>query len=440
MFKAGSIVGDLVLDTGGFASGIRAAEQQSAGFPSMVGANIIAPLLQAAQVATSVGRSIADALAFGVKLAADYETAEVSLKVLLGSAKDAKELMADLQKFADETPFGTEELTKATTLLVGMGQVAKNDVIPTLKKLGDVSALLQGKDIGGMAYIYAQIQSRGTADAEMLNRLAERGVPIWKTLAEMQGVSVKEMHDLASEGVVTGQMVNEAFDRMTGPSGNFKDGMKELAGTYEGLWSTITDKARSGSRRVAEALMEGLGVKGGMQGLSDGMDEYIEGLVDLAHQFGQEVGPELQMLVVEAKAAFHELWPEIIGGAREATVAVRELVAEVRELKGFAGAATGVLGYGLTHAGGKGSLGAAVVGVGNPYSSRGHIRDAFGGGGGGGPIVGEVNIHVDPKATADEIARQIYPTFDEGVDFYIQEATARLARQHQVSNGLGGGR
>src|SRR5688500_14945260 len=131
------------IDISGYTGGILRAESIARLFPGVVQNFLASPLLGVIGIAQAAGRALGDmltgALGQGLKLAADYEQAEISLTTMLGSAERAKSLLGELSSFAASTPFEFPELVAATTKLVAFG-TEQAKILPTLTTLGDVAA------------------------------------------------------------------------------------------------------------------------------------------------------------------------------------------------------------------------------------------------------------------------------------------------------------
>ncbi len=75
---------------------------------------------------------------------------------MLHSGEAANVLLKDLSSFAKETPFEINGIRGTAKQLLAFGFQA-DDIIPTLKKLGDVSAGLS-VPIEQVAYAYGQVR------------------------------------------------------------------------------------------------------------------------------------------------------------------------------------------------------------------------------------------------------------------------------------------
>ena len=89
---------DFKANTTGFQKGIKSVKSSIKSVAATVG-TIVAPLAALVGAAAVLGTAFK-----AVSLAADMEATETSFATLLGSMKDAKELLADISKEAKSTP------------------------------------------------------------------------------------------------------------------------------------------------------------------------------------------------------------------------------------------------------------------------------------------------------------------------------------------------
>ena len=135
--------------TAGFQKGLNAVKAGIGGLAVATGA-VLAPIAALAAAVGGIG------LAFkGVSLASEMEAAEVAFGTLLGSATDAKKVLADINVLAAKTPFGLSELVGAARSLLAI--TGKEKLTGTLKMIGDLSAASQ-KPLGELASMFAKIK------------------------------------------------------------------------------------------------------------------------------------------------------------------------------------------------------------------------------------------------------------------------------------------
>ncbi len=213
---------------------------------------------------------------WGVKLAAEAETANMGFEIMLGSAEKAKILMAQIQKFGAETPFETKELVKATRGLLSFG-VDAGDVMTRLKELGDVASGSQSK-IEDLAQIFGKAFVKNKVELEQLNQAAERGIPLYKVLAEqLTGGNTKKMAKMVSDGKVTADQLTKAFQTMSGDGGIFSNAMKKQSGTLAGLWSTLGDGVSMIGKEIGETLIDAFNIKGLAESIIAGNEKILNG-------------------------------------------------------------------------------------------------------------------------------------------------------------------
>ena len=72
--------------------------------------------------------------------AAQMEQTSLAFKVMMGDAAAAAEYVAELRKYAAETPFEFVDISAAGKTLLSMGTAAEKSVV-VLKKLGDIASV-----------------------------------------------------------------------------------------------------------------------------------------------------------------------------------------------------------------------------------------------------------------------------------------------------------
>jgi tape measure domain-containing protein len=216
----------------------------------------------AGMAALGAGASVAGM----VGLAAKVEQTTAQFKTLLGSVDAAKGMIEDLQKFSASTPFQFDGLADSAKVLLAFG-VSSEQVVPTLKTLGDVAAAT-GNDVGELANIYGKVKAQGTLMTDSLNQFNERGIPIGARLAEMFQKTEAEIRDMASKGQISFGDLQKAMVGMTSEGGMAFNGMAEQSTTLGGLFSTMKDNISLLMGDIGAAIVEGFDLKGATDGLT----------------------------------------------------------------------------------------------------------------------------------------------------------------------------
>lgn len=299
------ITAELDLQIGLFQNALRRAEEQfngfsrrtSAGAGGSMGSGIgsalqnglgaITTALTGAVVggAAVAGAAGGAAILGGMKRAMDEETLQMSYNVLVGDDDKAKEVLADLRKLGESTPFEFPELADAGRKLIAFGEDAGN-VTEALRRIGDVSSGV-GAPISDIAEIYGKARVAGTLFAEDINQLTGRGIPIIGEFAKQMGVSEAEVKKLASQGKITFPMLEQAFKDLTGEGGKFAGMMAAQSGTVAGLLSTLKDSfgsvllelGRPINDAIRPLLKEGIGLVDDLKTTAAKAGESIAGAI-----------------------------------------------------------------------------------------------------------------------------------------------------------------
>lgn len=239
------------------ADGLEAAADQMKGLNNQagLGSSLFKGLLGAA-AGFGAAFSFGEAITAGVQLNAEYERVKTSLTVILKDGAKADKLLGQLNRFAADTPFQTDQINRAANSLLAFG-VAADDIIPTLQNIGNISAAT-GKDFNELTTIYGKARIAGVLYAEDINQLVEAGVPIIQAFADQMKVGESQVKKLASEGKIGFSQLETAFRNMTTSGGQFAGMLEKQSQTLGGILSTIKDLATQKLRQLFTPLADGL--------------------------------------------------------------------------------------------------------------------------------------------------------------------------------------
>jgi len=227
---------------------IRAVDQFSSEFTK---AQTSLGLLKKGFQVSAVG--ITGSFALMGKEAASFERTKISFEVMLGSAVKAQKMLNDLAVFSRVTPFTLKDLEENSRLLLGMGIEAEN-ILPTIKALGDVSAGLN-VPFERLALNFGQVKAQGRLLGTELRDFARAGVPIISELAKNLNVSEASIKELGTAGKISFEDVAEAFRTMTSEGGTFADLMSRSMDTTTGKISNLQDSIEKMSRSLGAVLL-----------------------------------------------------------------------------------------------------------------------------------------------------------------------------------------
>jgi len=206
---------------------------------------------------TSLGQSMTKAItlplaglgAMAVKSAADLEQLETSFVSLTGGVEEAADMMQQLNEFTAKTPFQIENVANAARQLIASGTQI-GDVNDQLQFLGDIAAT-SGVTIEEIAAIFAKVNAKGKVELENLNQLAERGIPIFKALADATGLPA----DKLGAGAVSVDQFNEVLKSFATEGGFAAGAMERLSQTAAGKFSTALDNLKIAGAEIGNLVL-----------------------------------------------------------------------------------------------------------------------------------------------------------------------------------------
>jgi tape measure domain-containing protein len=206
---------------------------------------------------TALGQSMTRSLtlpiaAFGaaaIKSAADLEQLETSFVSLTGGAREAAFMMSQLNEFTAKTPFQIDAVAKAARQLIASG-TEMSEVNEQLQFLGDIAAT-SGTSIDEIAAIFAKVNAKGKVELENLNQLAERGIPIFKALADATGLPA----DKLGAGAVSVDQFNQVLKSFAQEGGFAAGAMERLSETALGKFSTALDNVKLALGSIGERFL-----------------------------------------------------------------------------------------------------------------------------------------------------------------------------------------
>lgn len=211
----------------------------------------------------NLGVFVPTAIAQGVKAIVDVhkktlavygeiESLTTQLEVIHGNPINAAAMFDDIKNYAIKSPYGVTQVTEFAVLLKQSGVYSK-DVLDTMKKIGDVAGG-NAEKMKRIANNYAQIQAAGKATTLDLRQFANAGIPIYKELRELLGVSQQELRSMTAEGKITSNIIENVFNKMTSVGGTFYNATKLGSQTYKAQTTNLKDVSTLALGKVGEAL------------------------------------------------------------------------------------------------------------------------------------------------------------------------------------------
>jgi hypothetical protein len=210
------------------------------------------------------------------------EQFETRLRVLLGSASEGNRLFEKMSEYASKVPFEFEEIMESATALSGIMKGGTDEIVRWMPMIGDLAAA-SGLGIRETTEQVIRMYSAGAGAADLFR---ERGV--LAMMGFQAGVSYS-----AEE---TRRIMMEQWQKA---GSQFRGATEELAGTWTGLTSMLSDKWFHFRNAVMESAIFDY-MKAGVELFNRYLDDSGKSVDDLARAFGQDLVWAMKKVVILA--------------------------------------------------------------------------------------------------------------------------------------------
>ena len=181
-----------------------------------------------------------------IKTAASFEKMRTSMESLMGSEAGGQKALEWIEKFTQSTPYSVEEVTQSFIRLKAYGL---DPMDGSLQSIADQVSKMGGNAemVDGVAMALGQAWTKGKLQAEELNQMLERGVPVYEYLQKAskelghnsgQGFSREQLQKMSESGKLTRDTIRDLIRVMGEESeGSALRQMK----TWNGMISNIGD-------------------------------------------------------------------------------------------------------------------------------------------------------------------------------------------------------
>ena len=303
--------------------------------------------VRGAQVGATVVGGMA--LTGGARRIADVQQADVVMQTMGINDADRGKLIGQYKDLAQNTPYSTGSISMLGSGLLSAG-MSQDDLQGALKGAINTGALY-GMSLEDIALPLKQIQAKGKLQGDDVNQLVDRGIPIYKWLAEQKGVDQSKIPDLVTKGQISSDDVFKALAK------NSEGGAEKAAGTLKGSWTNFLSSISQGGEAFLTPLV------GPLTDLLKGAKDTITTMKPALSILGQVTG----VIVKGLTPALPVLIPLVVGlgggllalaVAAKAALVVKSLATGLGLLRSFLGGrgrgrgATGAVGLFTDYLGG----------------------------------------------------------------------------------------
>lgn len=174
-----------------------------------------------------------------IQVRGEFQKTEIAFGTMLKSKEKAKELMEQMVDLAAKTPFGLQEVSEGAKRLLAF-QVPANEVVETLRRMGDVAAGL-GVPMGQLIHIYGQVKAQGKLMTNDLYQFMNAGIPILDELGKVMGKSSSEIKKMVGEGKIGFTEIQQVIQNLTNEGGLFFNLMEQQSASLPGRIANLGD-------------------------------------------------------------------------------------------------------------------------------------------------------------------------------------------------------
>lgn len=219
-----------------------------------------------------------------IKTGMENELRDISFDVLLGGPDKAKAMLSDIANFGSKA-YGEAAAAQASKLQLAF-DIKPDQVMDNLKMMGDI-AMGSTEKFNALNLAYSQMSSTGKLTGgdliQMINAEFNPLVQMMKTT----GKSLVQLKDDMGKGLISSDMVRQAFIDATSEGGKYFNMMNRMADSASGLYNSMLSKM----------------VKK-MQSFYEVIEPYWKALLRLGNEFLEAPLATIGKLVDQATSAF----------------------------------------------------------------------------------------------------------------------------------------
>lgn len=287
-------------------------------FGSMLGANLVsAGITKAIGGITSMAGSV---LEKGWTRLTSMDSAQARLRGYGHDDAAIESISQSSLSAVKGTKYGLDEAMMVSSLAVGAGVEQGEELDRYLQAVvGATAAAGPNAQIGELSSIFNKVYTSNRAQAEELNQIADRGIPIFQAIADVMDVDASEVKGLASQGAIDYAIFEQAITQATGSVAD------EMGKTVTGALSNVG----ASFGRIGAGLIGGTDGTGGIFGqLAPAFQSLIEKLgplEDKAGEFGEKLGSVVSRGLENLGQIFEKLNP-VLEGAKSIFEGVRDAI------------------------------------------------------------------------------------------------------------------
>lgn len=213
-----------------------------------------------------------------VKMGGQMEQTRIVFETMLKSAEASKQMVDNINQFANVTPYINNDLFESAKLLLNFGRDGKH-VMSDIQMLGTVAGGSKQK-FDSLSLAFAQTYASGRLMGQEVLQYVNAGFNPLQEISVRTGKSMAVLKKEMEEGKISFEMVRQAFQDATGEGGRFNGLLEKMSTTLPGKWSTFLGMLQLKLTNFAEN-----GLNGGLKKLIDFGIEFMNKFSPISDAF-----------------------------------------------------------------------------------------------------------------------------------------------------------
>lgn len=200
--------------------------------------------------------AIEDGISSVVHFSSEMEKAGIAMEYFVGNAERAAGFITNMQDFAADTAFSTEQALQLSRRLMG-AQVKPEQIRGVMTILNDANAATgaTAQQMDRIVLALTQMKTNGKIAGQELRQLAEAGIPIYSIIRKELGLTQKQMQNIGKLGISGDKGVAAV---LKGLQDQYQGAADRIADTLGGMWDTIKDDTLFISEKLFKPPMDAL--------------------------------------------------------------------------------------------------------------------------------------------------------------------------------------
>lgn len=177
-----------------------------------------------------------------IRVRGEFQSMQIAIETMVGE-DIAGRLIPQIKELAKISPLTMSDMVGAEKMMLGFN-IQAEDTIKYLKAISDIS-MGESSKFNSLTLAFSQMSAAGKLMGQDLNQMINAGFNPLQIISEKTGKSIATLKDEMSKGVVSAEMVQQAFIDATSAGGKFYNMSENASKTINGQLSMMQDALNS---------------------------------------------------------------------------------------------------------------------------------------------------------------------------------------------------